>query len=133
MKKLILEVHTSNDYLDFGYVVVELTQANIDKIHKLSEIVKAAKESIDSAVFRIKMFDPSLTTMRMDYDAEPDENGKQPLVEPEYGRIECCAINVSDDDFLWTFYPKHGSDHCETSSVPLAALDNFDTIDERED
>ncbi|QOX80905.1 hypothetical protein FY034_18055 (plasmid) [Trichlorobacter lovleyi] len=133
-KKLILSINTSNDFLDFDYIVAELTQADIDKIRKLSEVVKTAKQSIDSAVYRIKMFDHSVTTMKMDYDAEPDEDGKQPLVEPEYGRIDCCSISVSDDDFMWSFYPKHGdmSDLCETSSVPLAELDSFDAIDERE-
>jgi hypothetical protein len=131
-KKLILPVHCpTNDCVEFDYAIVELSQSDIGKIRALSEVVKATKESVSDNVYRIKMFDHAVTVMQADYDAEP-EDGKTPLREPEYGRIDCCALNVSDLDFHWSFYPKHGSDLCETSTVSISELDTFETLDERE-
>lgn len=131
-KKLILPVHCpTNDYIDFDHGIVELTQEDIDTIRKLSEVVIAAKGSISDSVYRIKMFDHAVTVMQADYDAEP-EDGKVALKEPEYGRIDCCTLNVSDLDFNWSFYPKHGSDLCTTDTVSFSELDTFETLDERE-
>lgn len=131
-KKLILPINCpTNECLDFDYGIVELTQSGIDKIKKLSEVVKAAQENIGLEVYRIEMFDHAVTVMQADYDA-PADDGKVALVEPEYGRIDCCTLDVSDLDFRWSFYPKHGTDLCTTESVLISALDTFETIDERE-
>lgn len=131
-KKLILQISCKNDYAEFDYGVIEMTQAAADRIRKMSEVVKTAKEDIFSYITEIRAHDHAVTTMKLDYDAEELDGDKLPLVEPEYGRIECCKLNVSGIGFYWSFYPKHCDDICTTSRVLISELDSFDTIDERE-
>lgn len=129
-KKLILPVTSSNEFFDeFDHAVIELEQADIDRIKAMSEIVKNAK-SVHSGMYKIVAFD-YVTVMKADYDEELDGD-RLPLVEPEYATTECDCVNVTDDNFYWTFIPKHTSTRCETESVSISELDNFDTVDLRE-
>jgi hypothetical protein len=130
-KKLILPVSSSNEFFDeIDHAVIELEQADIDRIKAMSEIVKNAK-SVHDGVYKIVAFDYNVTAMKAEYDEELDGD-RLPLVEPEDARIECECVNVTDDDFFWTFIPKHTETRCETESVSISALDSFDTLDLRE-
>lgn len=130
-KKLILPVTNPNDFFDgFDHGVVELSQSDIDRIRNLSEAVKTAKQSYDG-VYQLSCLDLAVTTMKADYDSSL-EDGKLPLVEPEYPRIECCTLVVSDQDFHWMFYPKFCDTRSTTASVLISELETFETLDARE-
>lgn len=132
LKKLILPISCSNDYLDFDHGIIELSQADIEKIRRLADVVKTTKAAISADVSRISMYDYSVVTKKADYCAEELDGDRLPLVEPEYGRIENCKLNVSDICFYWSFYPKHCNDICTTKTVLISELCNFETLDERE-
>ena len=92
--------------------------------------VRQAQADIGSAVDKIKMYDSSLETKKNDYDSL-DENGNPPLVDPEENRIEGCMLNVTDDCFFWSFYPKYLNDICTTNHVAVELLDDMELVDRR--
>ena len=132
-KKLIMPIHNQDDYFDgFDHGIVELTQADMDRIRAISELVKTAKITIHDGAYKIVAWDFGITVMKTDYDSETLVDGLLPLVEPDECRIDCPCLNVTDTDFFWSFYPKHVNVHCETATFDISLLDNFDTVDGRE-
>jgi len=133
LKRLIMPVHVQDDYFDdYDCAVAELNQASIDRIRSLSEFVKIARQA-DDTIYKIVAWDwCGLKVFKSSYSDEPDEEELQ-LKEPEEYRIDCLCLNVSDDGFYWTFYPKHTSIYCETAAIAVALLDCFDEVDARED
>jgi len=130
-KKLILPVHNCDDYYDdIDHALVELTQSEISTIKTMAAVVRGSK-SLHRGMHKLVAFDHSVETMRADHDSGL-ENGRVPLVEPEYPRIECCCLNVTDCEFYWTFNPKHSSVECETELVSITELDSYDLLDARE-
>lgn len=74
-KQLILEITGGNDSLDFDHIVASLNQADIDKIRKISELIKTTREVVKE-VCDIRIYDDSFTTFSLDYDAEEMDNGR---------------------------------------------------------
>lgn len=134
-KRLILPVSTSDDnFNDFDHAIIDLTNSDIHLIREMSKIVRAAKSSLDISIYKLVTFNTAPEVMTTDYDTDYLDNGRTPLKEPdEYNnRIDGACLNVTDDDFFWSFHPKNTGIHCETESVLITALDTFDTIDDRE-
>ena len=132
-KKLIMPIHIHDDHFDgFDFGIVELSQSEMDRIRAMSELVKSAKETIHSGAYKITAWDYVVRIMQTDDDAEELDNGRIPLKEPDECRIDCPCLNVTDSDFFWSFYPKHTNVNCETATMSIELLDNFDTVDARE-
>lgn len=132
-KKLIMQIHIQDDYFDgFDYGIVELTQADMDRIRAMSELVKTAKTAIHDGAYKIVAWDFGIAVMKTDYDSETLADGLLPLIEPDECRIDCPCLNVTDTDFFWSFFPKHVNVHCETATFCISLLNNFDTVDGRE-
>lgn len=132
VKRLIMPIHVQDDYFDdFDCAVAELNQASIDRIRSLAGFVKTARQT-DETVYKIVAWDwGGLKVLKTDFSEDPD-NEELLLKEPEECRIDCLCLNVSDDGFYWTFYPKHTSIYCETAAIAVALLDCFDEVDARE-
>ena len=132
-KKLIMPIHTQDDHFDgFDFAVVELSQSEMDRIRAMSELVKTAKETIHSGAYKLVAWDYVVRIMQTDEDAEELDDGRMPLKEPDDGRIDCPCLNVTDEDFFWSFYPKHTNTNYETATMSIELLDNFDPVDTRE-
>jgi len=132
-KKLIMPINTQDDYFDgFDFAVVELSQSELYRIRAMSELVKSAKETIHSGAYKLVAWDYVIRVMQTDSDSEELDDGRMPLKEPDDCRIDCPCLNVTDEDFFWSFYPKHTNVNYETASMNIELLGNFDTVDARE-
>ncbi len=132
-KKLIMPINTQDDYFDgFDFAVVELSQSEMDRIRAMSELVKTTKETIHSGTYKLVAWDYVVRIMQTDEDAEELDDGRVPLKEPDDCRIDCPCLNVTDEDFFWSFYPKHSNVNYETTTMSIELLDDFDTVDTRE-
>ena len=134
-KKIITPVSVCDDnYCGFNYAIVNVDQDDIDRIRAMHAIVQDAKAKVRNGLYKLVAFDGDVTVMTEDSDAEKSDDGRIVLTEPdEYDRrIECVCLNVTDNEFFWTFYPKHTNIHCETDTYLISVLDTFDTIDDRE-
>lgn len=127
IKKLIIPLSDNSEFFSDAadYAVIELTAASIDRIKKLSVVVKQMK------VYKISEFNYDCDFMVADYEADA-ENGKVAMKEFE-GRTECNTLNVTDDNFFWSGYYKHTSVRWESESVPLTVFDEEGDHDQRED
>ena len=115
VKKLIIPISDNSDFFEGAdYAVIELIADRIDRIRKLSAVVRAL------GVYRISEFNYDCDFVVADYETDP-ENGKVALQEFE-GRMECNTLNVTDSNFFWSGYYKHTSVRWESESVPLSAL-----------
>lgn len=125
-KHLIIPVHDSSEFFtdNADYAVIDLDATTIERIKKLSVVVKQMK------AYRISEFNYVCNFMTADWDAEPD-NGKVRLKE-FVGRMECNTLNVTDSDFFWSGLYKHTDIRWETDTVPLAVLGMPDVHDKRE-
>lgn len=125
-KKLIIPISDNSDYFEAAdYAVIELNADRINRIRKLSAVVR------DLEVYRISEFNYDCKFMVNDYETDP-ENGQVAMREFE-GRTECNTLNVTDNDFFWSGYYKHTSVRWESASVPLTALDEDGEYDLREE
>lgn len=126
MKKLTIKVRTNADFFDktADYAVIELNETAIERIKALTTAVQ------DLKVYKVSEFNNACDFEVVDWDAEP-ENGKVVLKEFE-GRMECCTLNVTDNDFFWSGVYKHTEIRWETTSVPLTVLDEAGDFDEQE-
>ncbi len=126
-KKLIIPVSDNSEFFSEAadYAVIDLNAEKIDRIRKLSAVVKELE------VYRISEFDYDSDFTVSDYEAGP-ENGKVAMKEFE-GRMECNTLNVTDNDFFWSGYYKHTSVRWESASVPLTTLDEEGDYDLREE
>ena len=134
-KRLILPVSISEEnFNDFDHAIIDLTDREIQRIQQMNAAVIAAKVDITDVIYKLVAFDHGVTVMVTDYDTDYLDNGRAPLKlpDPNDGRITGICLNVTDDDFYYSFHPKHSSTYCETSSVSLYELVNFDTVDARE-
>ena len=132
-KTLIMPIHTQDNYFDgFDFAVVELSLSEMDRIRAMSELVKSAKKTIHTGAYKLVAWDYVVRIMQTDEDAEELDDGRMPLKEPDECRIDCPCLNVTDSDFFWSFYPKHTNVTCETATMNIELLDNFDTVDARE-
>jgi len=123
--KLIITISDSSDFLHAAdYAVIVLTAASIERIKKLSIVVRQMK------AYRISEFNYEAEFMVADYDTDP-ENGKVALKEFE-GRMECNTLNVTDTSFYWSGLYKHTDVRWSTDTVPLTALDEAGDFDQRE-
>jgi len=124
-KKLIIPLSDNSDFFEAAdYAVIELNPDRIDRIRKLSVVVRQMK------VYRISEFNYDCEFMVADYEADP-EHGKVALKEFE-GRTECNTLNVTDNDFFWSGYYKHTSVRWESASVSLKVLKEEGDHDLRE-
>ncbi|MDD2735247.1 MAG: hypothetical protein PHF56_15020 [Desulfuromonadaceae bacterium] len=125
-KRLIIPVHDNSEFFsdNADYAIIDLDAATIERIKKLSVVVKQMK------AYRISEFNYVCNFMTADWDAEPD-NGKVRLKE-FVGRIECNTLNVTDSDFFWSGLYKHTDIRWETDTVPLAVFGMPDVHDKRE-
>lgn len=125
-KKLIIPISDNSDYFEAAdYAVIELNADRINRIRKLSAVVR------DLEVYRISEFNYDCKFMVNNYETDP-ENGQVAMKEFE-GRTECNTLNVTDNDFFWSGYYKHTSVRWESASVPLTALDEAGDYDLREE
>ncbi|MBI1919670.1 MAG: hypothetical protein HYS23_01170 [Geobacter sp.] len=125
-KKLIIPISDNSDFFEAAdFAVIELDAARINRIRKLSAVVRGLE------VYRISEFSNDCEFMVADYEADL-ENGKFAMKEFE-GRSECNTLNVTDNDFFWSGYYKHTSVRWESASVPLTALDEDGDYDVREE
>jgi len=132
-KKLIMPIHIQDDHFDgFDFGIVELSQSEMDRIRAMSALVKTAKETIHTGAYKLVAWDYVIRVMQTDSDSEELDNGRLPLKEPEYPRIDCPCLNVTDTDFFWSFYPKHTNVNCETATMSIDLLDTIDLVDARE-
>jgi hypothetical protein len=123
--KLIITISDSSDFFPAAdYAVIALTAASIERIKKLSIVVRQMK------AYRISEFNYEAEFMVADYDADP-ENGKVALNEFD-GRMECNTLNVTDTGFYWSGLYKHTDVRWSTDTVPLTALDEASDFDQRE-
>ena len=125
-KKLIIPISDNSEFFSEAadYAVIELSAESIDRIRKLSVVVRQMN------AYRISEFNYDCEFMVADYEAEP-ENGKVAMKEFE-GRMECNTLNVTDNDFFWSGYYKHTSVRWESASVPLSVLKEPGDFDQRE-
>ncbi|QSV45458.1 hypothetical protein [Geobacter benzoatilyticus] len=125
-KKLIIPISDNSEFFSDAadYAVIGLNTENVERIRKLSVVVRQMK------VYRISEFNYDCDFMVADYEAEP-ENGKVAMKEFE-GRMECNTLNVTDNDFFWSGYYKHTSVRWESASVPLSVLKEPGDFDQRE-
>jgi len=125
-KKLILPITDNNEfYADVAdYVAIDLDMEKIDRIRRLSAVVRELE------VYRISAFDCDCEFLVSDYEAAP-KNGKVAVMEFK-GRMECTTLNVTDSDFHWSGYYRHTSVRWESESVSLSALDDDGEYDLRE-
>ena len=126
-KKLIIPISDNSEFFSEAadYAVIELSAESIDRIRKLSAVVR------DLEVYRISEFNYDCDFMVADYEADP-ENGKVAMNGFE-GRMECNTLNVTDNNFFWSGYYKHTSVRWESVSVPLTTLDEDGDYDLREE
>lgn len=126
-KKLIIPVSDNSEFFSEAadYAVIDLNAERIDRIRKLSAVVRELE------VYRISEFDYDSGFTVTDYEADP-ENGKVAIKEFE-GRMECNTLNVTDNNFFWSGYYKHTSVRWESASVPLTTLDEEGDYDLREE
>lgn len=126
-KKLIIPLSDNSEFFPdvADYAVVELNAEVIDRIRKLSVVVRFMK------AYRISEFNCDCDFTVADYEADP-ENGKVAMKEFE-GRMECSTLNVTDNDFFWSGYYKHTSVRWESVSVPLVVLLEGGDYDLREE
>ena len=126
-KKLIIPLSDNSEFFSdtADYAVIELDTEGIDRIRKLSAVIKELE------VYRISEFNYDCEFMVVDYEADPD-NGKVTMKEFE-GRMECTTLNVTDNNFFWSGYYKHTSVRWESESVPLEVLDKEGDFDQREE
>jgi hypothetical protein len=123
--KLIITISDSSDFFPAAdYAVIVLTAASIERIKKLSIVVRQMK------AYRISEFNYEAEFMVADYDADP-ENGKVALKEFD-GRMECNTLNVTDTGFYWSGLYKHTDVRWSTDTVPLTALAEAGDFDQRE-
>jgi len=123
--KLIISISDSSDFFPAAdYAVIVLTVASIERIKKLSIVVRQMKAC------RISESNYEAEFMVADYDADP-ENGKVALKEFD-GRMECNTLNVTDTGFYWSGLYKHTDVRWSTDTVPLTALDEAGDFDQRE-
>ena len=123
--KLIITISDSSDFFPAAdYAVIVLTAASIERIKKLSIVVR------QMMAYRISEFNYEAEFMVADYDADP-ENGKVAMKEFE-GRMECNTLNVTDTGFYWSGLYKHTDVRWSTDTVPLTALDEAGDFDQRE-
>lgn len=123
--KLIITISDSSDFFPAAdYAVIELTAASIERIKKLSIVVRQMN------AYRISEFNYEAEFMVADYDADP-ENGKVAMKEFE-GRMECNTLNVTDTGFYWSGLYKHTDVRWSTDTVPLTALAEAGDFDQRE-
>lgn len=125
-KKLIIPISDNSEFFSEAadYAVIDLNAEKIDRIRKLSAVVR------DLEVYRISEFNYDCDFTVADYEADP-ENGKVTMKEFE-GRMECNTLNVTDNNFFWSGYYKHTSVRWESASVPLTTLDEDGDYDLRE-
>ena len=134
-KRLILPVSISDDNFNgFDHAIVDLTQAEIQLIREMCSVVNTCKSTLGDEIYKLVTFNTAPEVMTSDYDTEYLDNGRTPLKSPDEGdaRIDCVCLNVTDDDFFWSFNPKNTNIHCETKSIPITALETLDTLDCRE-
>ena len=126
-KKLIIPLSDNSEfYSDVAdYAVIELSAEGIDRIRKLSAVVRELE------VYRISKFNYDCGFMAVDYEADP-ASGKVAMKEFE-GRMECTTLNVTDNNFFWSGYYKHTSVRWESESVPLEVLYETGDFDQREE
>lgn len=126
-KKLIIPVSDDSEFFSEAadYAVIDLNAERIDRIRKLSAVVRELE------VYRISEFDYDSGFTVTDYEADP-ENVKVAIKEFE-GRMECNTLNVTDNNFFWSGYYKHTSVRWESASVPLTTLDEEGDYDLREE
>lgn len=126
-KKLIIPISDNSEFFSEAadYAVIDLNAESIDRIRKLSVVVRFMK------VYRISEFNYDCDFTVADYEADP-ENGKVAMKEFE-GRMECNTLNVTDDNFFWSGYYKHTSVRWESASVPLTVLNESGDYDLREE
>jgi len=125
-KKLTIPISDNSDFFEVAdYAVIDLNADRINRIRKLSAVVRAL------GVYRISEFNYDCEFTVVDYEADP-ENGKVATKQFE-GRMECTMLNVTDCNFFWTGYYKHTSVRWESESVPLSALGKDDDYDLREE
>lgn len=126
-KKLIIPVSDNSEFFSEAadYAVIDLNAERIDRIRKLSAVVRELE------VYRISEFDYDSGFTVTDYETDP-ENGKVAIKEFE-GRMECNTLNVTDNNFFWSGYYKHTSVRWESASVPLTTLDEEGDYDLREE
>jgi hypothetical protein len=132
-KKLIIPIYIQDDHFDgFDFGIVELSQSEMDRIRAMSELVRSTKETIHNGAYKLVAWDYVIRVMQTDYDSEKLDDGRLPMKEPEYPRIDCPCLNVTATDFFWSFYPKHTNINCETAVMSIELLDTYDTIDDRD-
>ena len=132
-KTLVMPINIQDDHFSgFDFGIVELSQSEMDRIRAMSALVKTVKETIHTGAYKLVAWDYAIRVMQTDSDSEEPDNCRLPLKEPEYPRIDCPCLNVTDTDFFWSFYPKHTSVNCETATMSIELLDTFDPVDARE-
>ncbi len=126
-KDIIVKIHTGNEWYNdtADYLVATLDAPLIARIKKL------AKAARDLNVYEISEFKHIGDFKCVDYDTEDTDNGKEILKDFE-GRMECCSLDVSPDDFCMSGFYKHSDIRWETEPVSLVDLDSPEPIDERE-
>ena len=126
-KKLIIPISDNSEFFSEAadYAVIELNAESVERIRKLSVVVRQMK------VYRISEFNYDCKFMVADYETDP-ENGKVAMKEFE-GRMECNTLNVTDNNFFWSGYYKHTSVRWESASVPLSVLKEDGEYDLREE
>ncbi len=135
IKRLILPVSVSDDNFNgFDHAIIDLTQTEIQLIRDMCAVVNTCKVALGNEIYKLVTFTNDVEVMATDYDTDYLDNGRTPLKTPDEGdaRIDCVCLNVTDDDFFWSFNPKNTNIHCETKSIPITALDTLDTLDCRE-
>jgi len=127
-KRIIAKISINDDYNDnFDHGIIELTASGIARIKHLANI------AVIENVTKISNFDYSVKMMKSDYESLKSDNGKQPLEEPEDGRVECPFIHVEDDCFYWTGLVGKSDIRWSMDSIPLAVLDEPGDYDMRDD
>lgn len=109
-----LEVTIEYEYLNsINLARVDLTESKIERIKKLSRIVKRNK------VANIADYDGSVTYLYRVDETDPDT-----VEEPE-DSTECDMIVVTDSGFHWKGYIRHSGIRIETESMSIKALDEL--------
>lgn len=92
---------------------IDLTESRIERIKKLSRIVKRNK------VANISDYDGSVHYLYREDETDPDS-----ITEPE-DRTECDMLVVTDTGFHWKGYIRHTSIRLETESISIKAIDEL--------
>ena len=92
---------------------VDLTESKIERIKKLSRIVKRNK------VANISEYDCSVHYLYQVAETDPDS-----IEEPD-DRTECDMLVVTDTGFYWKGYVKNSGIRIETESISIKAIDEL--------